>query len=76
VVDASSWSIPHEFLALERAGSVAREEMLRAFNMGVGMIVLADASAAESVIAHAEAAGVPAWVLGATRRGTGTVIFA
>jgi len=75
VVDASSWSIPDEFLALEQAGSVAREEMLRAFNMGVGMIVLADASAAESVIAHAEAAGVPAWLLGVTRRGTGAVIF-
>jgi hypothetical protein len=40
------------------------------------MIVLADASAAASVIAHAEAAGVSAWVLGATRRGTGAVIFA
>ena len=69
-------TIPNEFLALEKAGGVAREEMLRAFNMGVGMIVLADASAAESVIAHAAAAGVPAWVLGETRRGTGAVIFA
>jgi phosphoribosylformylglycinamidine cyclo-ligase len=55
---------------------VAREEMLRAFNMGVGMVVLADAAAADSVIAHAATAGVPAWVLGETRRGTGAVIFA
>ncbi|MEP7066093.1 MAG: phosphoribosylformylglycinamidine cyclo-ligase [Gemmatimonadota bacterium] len=75
VVDTSSWTIPSEFLALERAGQVAREEMLRAFNMGVGMIVIADASAAESVIALAGAAGVPAWVLGVARRGTGAVIF-
>jgi phosphoribosylformylglycinamidine cyclo-ligase len=76
VVDTGSWTIPAEFLALERAGEVARGEMLRAFNMGVGMIVLADASVAASVISHAETAGVPAWVLGATRRGTGTVVFA
>jgi phosphoribosylformylglycinamidine cyclo-ligase len=76
VVDTGSWAIPAEFLALEQAGHVAREEMLRAFNMGVGMIVLAEPSVAKSVIAHAEAAGVPAWVLGATRRGTGAVIFA
>jgi phosphoribosylformylglycinamidine cyclo-ligase len=76
VVHADSWTIPDAFLALEKAGGVAREEMLRAFNMGVGMIVLADAAAADSVIAHAEAAGVPAWVLGETRRGTGAVIFA
>jgi phosphoribosylformylglycinamidine cyclo-ligase len=75
VVDARSWTIPAEFLALEDAGQVAREEMFRAFNMGVGMIVLADASVADSVIAHAGVAGVPAWALGATRRGTGAVIF-
>jgi phosphoribosylformylglycinamidine cyclo-ligase len=76
IVHANSWTIPDEFLALEKAGGVARDEMLRAFNMGVGMIVLADAAAADSVIAHAAAAGVPAWVLGETRRGTGAVIFA
>ncbi|MBK5188019.1 MAG: phosphoribosylformylglycinamidine cyclo-ligase [Gemmatimonadaceae bacterium] len=76
VVHTKSWTIPDEFLALEKAGDVAREEMLRAFNMGVGMIVLADAAAADSVIAHAAAAGVPAWALGETRRGTGAVIFA
>ena len=76
VVQANSWTIPFEFLALEQAGKVAREEMLRAFNMGVGMIVIADASAADSVIAHAAAAEVPAWALGETRRGTGAVIFA
>jgi phosphoribosylformylglycinamidine cyclo-ligase len=76
VVETSSWTIPDEFLALEKAGDVTRDEMLRAFNMGVGMIVLADASVADSVIAHAEAAGVPAWALGVTRRGTGAVIFA
>jgi phosphoribosylformylglycinamidine cyclo-ligase len=76
VVDTSSWTIPDEFLALEKAGEVSRDEMLRAFNMGVGMIVLADASVADSVISNAEAAGVPAWVLGVTRRGTGAVIFA
>ncbi len=75
VVDAKSWTIPDEFLALEKAGAVARDEMFRAFNMGVGMVVIADESVAESVIAHAEAAGVPAWILGATRRGTGAVVF-
>jgi phosphoribosylformylglycinamidine cyclo-ligase len=76
VVNTKSWTIPDEFLTLEKAGGVAREEMLHAFNMGVGMVVLADAAAADTVIAHAAAAGVPAWVLGETRRGTGAVIFA
>ncbi|MGH7621231.1 MAG: phosphoribosylformylglycinamidine cyclo-ligase, partial [Gemmatimonadaceae bacterium] len=75
VVHADSWTVPHEFLALEDAGGVARDEMLRAFNMGVGMIVIAEQASAQAVIAHAASAGVPAWVLGETRRGAGTVIF-
>lgn len=75
VVRADSWAVPNVFLALEEAGGVARDEMLRAFNMGIGMIVIAEAGFADTVIAHAAAAGVPAWVLGETRRGTGTVIF-
>ena len=75
VVHADSWVVPDVFLALEEAGGVARDEMLRAFNMGVGMVVIAEAAFADSVIAHAKAAGVPAWVLGETRRGTGDVVF-
>jgi phosphoribosylformylglycinamidine cyclo-ligase len=75
VVRTSSWQVPDEFLALEKAGGVARDEMLRAFNMGVGMIVIAEPAAANSVIAHVAAAGVPAWVLGETKHGTGKVIF-
>jgi phosphoribosylformylglycinamidine cyclo-ligase len=75
VVHADSWTIPDVFLALEQAGGVARDEMLRAFNMGVGMIVIAESASADSVIAHAAASGVPAWVLGETRRGTGSVTF-
>ena len=75
VVQSDSWTIPNEFLALEQAGGVARDEMLRAFNMGVGMIVIAEPQSASTVIAHAAATGVPAWVLGETRRGRGAVSF-
>lgn len=75
VVHADSWAIPDVFLALEQAGGVARDEMMRAFNMGVGMIVIAEAASAGSVIAHAAGSGVPAWVLGETRRGSGAVVF-
>jgi phosphoribosylformylglycinamidine cyclo-ligase len=76
VVETASWTIPGEFLALERAGEVAREEMFRAFNMGVGMIVIAAPHAASAIIAGAESAGVHAWHLGQTRPGAGRVILA
>jgi phosphoribosylformylglycinamidine cyclo-ligase len=73
VVDASSWEVPNLFAVLERAGGVAREEMLRTFNMGVGMVVVTDHEGATAVLASAESAGVPAWMLGHVVRGAGRV---
>jgi len=75
VVDTRSWTIPNEFVVLEEAGAVAREEMYRAFNMGVGMVVLTSASSVDAVLASANAAGVRAWSLGHVVPGTGRVIL-
>ncbi|HEX6535430.1 MAG TPA: phosphoribosylformylglycinamidine cyclo-ligase [Gemmatimonadaceae bacterium] len=73
VVETNSWTIPNEFLVLERAGGVERAEMFRAFNMGVGMVVLCASADVESVIASASHAGVAAWKLGHVAAGTGQV---
>jgi phosphoribosylformylglycinamidine cyclo-ligase len=75
VVETSSWAVPNLFEQLGRAGNVAREEMFRAFNMGVGMIVIADAPAAEAVVASCAARGLHAWRLGRTEAGSGRVIL-
>ena len=74
VIDAASWNIPNVFRVLEDAGAVPREEMLRAFNMGVGMVVITDAGAAAPVMEAARAAGVHAWGLGEVVPGSGRVL--
>ena len=74
-VETRSWSIPDVFLQLERAGAVERDEMFRAFNMGVGMVVIADPSSADRVCASAMAAGVAAWPMGHVVAGAGRVIL-
>ena len=73
VVDTASWTIPQLFLALERGGGVARDEMFRAFNMGVGMVVITDRESADAVMVSARDAGVDAWTLGRVTRGSGSV---
>lgn len=73
VVETAAWNIPSVFRVLEEAGKVERAEMYRAFNMGVGMIVIADASGADTVRDLASKAGVDSWVIGHTRPGTGRV---
>ena len=75
VVDTTSWEIPNVFRVLGDAGGVARDEMFRAFNMGVGMVVITDAASAAQVRASATAAGVESWMLGEVVDGKGRVIL-
>ena len=72
-IDGASWPIPNLFLQLERAGRVARAEMYRTFNMGIGMVVITDEAGVAAVEASAASANVGAWRLGRTVRGTGQV---
>ena len=74
-VNTSSWPIPDVFLQLERAGGVERAEMFRAFNMGVGMVVISDPGSADRVLAAATAGGVTAWRMGRIVPGAGRVIL-
>jgi phosphoribosylformylglycinamidine cyclo-ligase len=73
VVETSSWEIPSVFRVLEAAGKVERAEMYRAFNMGVGMIVITDTASASVIRDLAATAGVESWTVGHTRPGSGRV---
>jgi phosphoribosylformylglycinamidine cyclo-ligase len=75
VVDTSTWEIPNLFRQLAEAGGVDRDEMFRAFNMGVGMVVIGPEAAAHEVIAAAARSGVNAWRTGEVRPGSGRVIL-
>jgi phosphoribosylformylglycinamidine cyclo-ligase len=72
-VDTGSWEVPNVFRVLGEAGGVARDEMFRAFNMGVGMVVITDEQGAGVVRASATAAGVESWILGRVVPGAGRV---
>jgi phosphoribosylformylglycinamidine cyclo-ligase len=75
IVETATWEVPNAFQVLERAGAVPRDEMFRAFNMGVGMVVVATASGADAIVASAAAAGIHAWQLGRVQPGSGRVIL-
>jgi phosphoribosylformylglycinamidine cyclo-ligase len=74
-VDTSTWAIPNLFRQLAAAGRVERDEMFRAFNMGVGMVVIGPDAAASDVIAAAAQCGVKGWRAGEVRPGSGRVIL-
>ena len=73
VIDAGSWEVPNLFRQLERAGHVARPEMYRTFNMGIGMVVITDEAGAKAIEASAASANMGSWRLGRIVRGAGRV---
>lgn len=46
-IATDAWEVPPLFRFLQQKGNVAREEMYRVFNMGVGMVVIVPADEAE-----------------------------
>ena len=49
-IDLKSWTIPPLFQLLQQHGGITRDEMFRAFNMGVGLVIACTSRDAERVI--------------------------
>ena len=75
VVRPEAWSWPALFRFLESRGGVAREEMLRVFNCGIGMVLVVPRASREAATRRLDAAG-EAWMeIGRISRGTRRVRF-
>jgi len=70
-IDGLCWPVPPVFTWLSTAGEVAVSEMLRTFNCGIGMVVIADAARAEALKAVLRDAGERAHVMGYVERRSG-----
>jgi phosphoribosylformylglycinamidine cyclo-ligase len=57
VVDASSWIVPPLFRWLQHAGRVPVADMMRTFNMGIGLIIVAACAGADALIEELVALG-------------------
>jgi phosphoribosylformylglycinamidine cyclo-ligase len=65
VLRRGSWPVPPIFERIQKAGNVADDEMLRTFNMGVGMCVVVRKSDAQDTIELLGKRGQPAFAIGA-----------
>jgi phosphoribosylformylglycinamidine cyclo-ligase len=57
VVDVSAWPVPPIFRWLQGAGAVAPAEMMRTFNMGIGLIIVTARDQAEALLGELAARG-------------------
>jgi phosphoribosylformylglycinamidine cyclo-ligase len=56
-IERGTWSVPPIFTLLQRAGAISDEEMYRAFNMGIGLVVACEGRYAPEVLEMLRAAG-------------------
>jgi len=62
LIDRSAWKVPPIFQWLQRTGGVPDDDMMRTFNMGIGLIVACDESQADRLISDLARVGEPAAV--------------
>ena len=74
-VDRGLIRVPPIFKVIRDAGGVDDADMLRTFNMGVGMTLVVDGAAVEQVRRHLAMKGLDSYVVGEIIKGTKKVVY-
>lgn len=74
-IKVGSWEIPGIFHLLQEQGEVATEEMFRVFNMGVGMVLIIDPTAADEILRQLREAGEKPFPMGTVQKGAAGVVY-
>ena len=72
-IDLTNWTPPAVFGWLAKAGRLNDAEMLRTFNCGIGMVIVAKRARVAEVMAALEAAGEAPKIIGQMVVGTGNI---
>jgi phosphoribosylformylglycinamidine cyclo-ligase len=75
VVDLASWAVPPLFEHLQHLGNVEQDEMMRTFNMGIGMIVVVPAEDVKKAKAVLNRANERFHIIGRITRGDRRVSY-
>ena len=74
-ISRASWEVPPIFQVLQHYGQIQLDEMFRAFNMGIGLILVCTASAADAAMAALAASGEQGFRIGRVVSGDRTVRY-
>jgi phosphoribosylformylglycinamidine cyclo-ligase len=74
-VERGAWTVPPVFQWLQRAGGVPDDDMLRTFNMGIGLILVCTPALVDVVLEDLRGRREAPVVIGSIIRGNGLVVF-
>ena len=63
-IDLDTYEVPELFKKLRSYGNVSDKEMVRTFNLGVGMALVVDPENVNQVMRNVESHGVKSWIIG------------
>ncbi len=69
-INLSSWEVPPLFKLIQSKGDIPADDMLRTFNMGVGMVFVVGKEDAHKVVS-----GKKAWIIGEIGYGEGVLYY-
>jgi len=73
VIRKGSWDELPVFRQIRERGGVPESELYQVFNMGIGMVIIADKNEAGRVLKSAQTAKHKSWIIGEVIRGKGVV---
>ncbi|HEY5649174.1 MAG TPA: phosphoribosylformylglycinamidine cyclo-ligase [Nitrospiria bacterium] len=76
VLKEGTWSIPPIFQWIQKKGGISPEEMLRVFNMGIGMVAVVNPAHTDQAISRLTQSGESAHVIGRIESGDKKVVYA
>ena len=75
VIELGTWQVPPIFEHLQKLGNVPQDEMLRTFNMGLGMLLVVSAKKFKKAQTLLERAGEKAFTVGRIVKGERKVMY-
>lgn len=69
VIERRSWTVPPIFRLIQESGKVPDQEMFRAFNMGIGLVLFCEREAAPGIVHKLHLAGESAAIIGEVQAG-------
>ena len=72
-INLNSWSVPEVFQWLHHVGNISEQEMLRTFNVGIGMVIVVSTTNVNALIALLKSAGETVTIIGQLISGEGVL---
>lgn len=74
-IDLSSWDVPSVFNVIRTEGSVSDKDMLRTFNLGIGLILVVAKKAVHKIQKHFQTHTIPSFCIGTIHHGNSSIVL-